>query len=511
VLRLPFVLHPYQVDFITRLYSQRATILSAGTGLGKTVMSISAAEMLVEDGVIDHVVVAAESSKVSEWVLDIESYTGRQALTWRGPKRTNHLGDLPVYLVGTYETLRGDFAVKLGSAKNKRGWSWADGDLLTALLGRRVLLLRDEGAAKMGATRSSWLYQAFKRFGERMKQGHPEGFRVVEISATPMNRDPEGFYNLGALIAPERVGNVGYFDETYVDARDLYSHKPTRFKNLSPPTPAGVIPLSELLAPIMLVKSKTDPDVVALFPEMPDTDYATITLSEAEATLYHDVVQRYAPSGRDRELFTMMRQLVGHPASLTRSQGALAQLVTEEMGSRLLKVGTTKLDALVTRCQALHRQGAQSVCFTFFGQSLLPLIAERLREEGLSVVTNHGGSSPTERDHARNAFRAGDAEIFLSSDAGARGINLEAGEYVDQFDLPLLDSISYQRLSRISRLSSTHSVVFSHAWVVTGTIESHTLDILLRRKEWVEEVVGSAGLSAEQIRKIIKAESERVS
>jgi len=512
VLRLPFALYPYQVDFVGRLVAQPSSILAADVGLGKTVMAIAAAEILLQDGVVDRVLVGAEKVKVVDWVTDIGRFTDRSVTLYGGSaaRRRQMCSELGDFVVGTYETLRNDIAIKTPVTANKRGWSWSDGPLLEALCGSAVLVLRDEGAAKMGATRSSHMFQAFQRLGQRLAA--TGSVRMVEISATPMDRDPEGMRNVGSLIAPDLVGNVSFFYEHYVAAWDRFNKfKPVRFKNLSPADcEPGVTPLSELLGPILMTKRKTDPDVVALFPEMPPMEITPVVLSEVEQGLYRDIVRTFSETASDTELFTLMRQVVGHPRALESSSAPTASAVVEVFGERLAKAPTTKLDALVARVLSQSRQGSSSVVYTFFGQSVLPWIAERLRSEGLSVVVNHGGVSMGDRQRAMEAFEAGDAQVFLSSDAGARGINLGRGEYIEQYDLPLTDSISYQRLGRISRLGGSHSVVFANALVVMGTIEEQVADIFLRRKEWAEETIGpSGGLSAEQMRRVLSVERER--
>lgn len=513
MLRLPFALYPYQVDFVHRLVTQSSAILAADVGLGKTVIAITAAEILLQDGAIDRVLVAAEKAKVVDWATDISRFTDRDVTIYRGSvaQRQALTTKLGSFVVGTYETLRNDIARKVHIGTNKRGWTWTDGPLLEALCGQRVLVLRDEGAAKMGATRSSQMFEAFQRLGKRLAATGE--VRMVEISATPMDRDPEGFRNIGSLIAPDLVGNVAFFHDNYVASWDRFNKfRPATFKNLSPATcEPGVTPLASLLEPIMMVKRKTDPDVVALFPTMPPMEVTSVGLSDVEADIYADIVRHFAPSASDTELFTLMRQVVGHPRSLESSEGATAQAVVAGLGSRLAKAPTSKLDALVGRLRAQARQGSQTVCFTFFGQSVLPLIAQRLVEEGMSVVLNHGGCSMDQRQAAMAAFEAGDAQVFLSSDAGARGINLGAGEYVEQYELPLTDAISYQRLGRISRLGGSHQVVFANAMVVLATIEEQVADIFMRRKEWAEETIGPSGtLSASQMRRVLDTEKERL-
>jgi superfamily II DNA or RNA helicase len=130
-----------------------------------------------------------------------------------------------------------------------------------------------------------------------------------------------------------------------------------------------------------------------------------------------------------------------------------------------------------------------------------------LVEEGFSVVLNHGELSPKERERSRDAFNAGDAQIYLSSDAGARGINLPAGKYAIDYELPLTDEVARQRRSRIDRIDSTHKLIHFTSMVMRHTVEMGIAKVAADRQAWAEALGNEdgSGLSAAARKYILSA------
>ena len=498
----PFPLYSFQVDLASRMYYQENTILSASTGTGKGLMSLCTAALLHADDKIDHIIIACEKSKLFEWADEIEAFTDLEYVIYAGDKtkRAKMRKALPTVIIGVYETIRNDSTIQ-NSRPGSRGRlsiSTTAGELLEAIEGKRVLMILDEAPAKLGASRTSQMYKTYLYARKHL------GCRIMVLSATPVDRDIEGYFNLLRLIDPEFM-KVEDFYRYYAQGYDLYN-RVNSYKNITSDACApGVISFKDKASKYLLVKNKNDPDVAKFFPAMPLPDYSYIRLDSKVQEFYEMVVQYFTGGDNDRTLFTLARQISGHPQSLLHSDGEMAHEVVRLVGEKFLRsLATDKLDALVNRLKMFRREGAQVVVFTFFGQSILPLIYERLVEEKFNVVTNHGQLSHKERDVSQKAFKAGDAEIFLSSDAGARGINLPTAQYVEEYEAPLKNSIHTQRINRISRINSTNKVVFSHTFVAKDSIEESIVDVFLKRKEWDETLTVEGRMDAATLRRMLE-------
>ena len=524
---LPFSLAEFQVQTAAHVMLSQSIIMGADTGTGKTVMSVVGMSLLIEDGLIDHIILEVEPSKLEEWVTDLSLYTDIQVQRYDRPraKRAAIRSSLPQLLVAPYETFRGDIAIKAKdeppegrprAARGRQGTPTArvsPGPLLEALRGSRVLMVQDEGTAKMGAQRGSWLYEAHRLM--RRELGKAAVYRHWVLSATPMTRDPVGYFNTARLLAPEIAGTVSDFERNYVSEVDRFG-VPTAFKNLAVSSTPGVPSLQEKLSPLVVYRSKSEPEIAKFFPRkepMPfaSPGYTFVDPSPMDLEFWEALRGQYGSKDNDDALTLLLRQVIGHPMSMLRSAGTMAADIVNIVGEKGLRaLPTTKLDALVALLGSIGSH--QSVVFTYFGQSVLPLVQERLVEEGYSVVINHGLLSSSQRARSREAFLAGDAQVYLSSDAGSRGVNLPSGKWAIDYDVALTDEVARQRRDRIDRMNSRHDVIHFTSMVMRNSIEMGLAALCAKRQGWAEQLgsYDSSGLTADR-RKAVLAANRTVS
>jgi hypothetical protein len=536
LLQLPYELKPFQLDTAALAALSKALVVGVTTGGGKSTIALTSAAVLFEDNEIDLAIIECEVSKLGEWQEDLALMTKLSVLVYDGPpsKRAKlrrvfgtdrlDLGQ-PQVLLGVYETFRGDLAEKVppkepsastgrpGASRSKPKVAHVTpGPLLEVLRGKRVLFIQDEGPAKMGASRSSWMYQAHWCARTELLKGAKDYWCWV-LSATPMARDPVGYFNVCRLLDPGRAGTVEAFERDHVNTRDEYGN-PKTFKNLDRSEEPWVVPLVEKLRGLVVYRSKAEPEIAACFPTKvampPGTPgYTFVEPTPIEQDFWNAIYAQYADGSQSTldVLFGLMRLVVGHPMALTRSEGAMAQDIVRLVGKDgLANLPTTKLDAFVNKLHSLD--GAQAVSFTYFGQAILPLIHQRLLDEGFSVVVNHGEVSPKDRKLAQETFNAGDAQIYLSSDAGARGVNLPAGEYAIDYDIALTEETARQRRDRIDRLNSHHRTVYFTSMVVKHTIEMGIANLCADRQQWSQDLGNDdgSGLSAKARKYILQAQ-----
>jgi superfamily II DNA or RNA helicase len=100
---------------------------------------------------------------------------------------------------------------------------------------------------------------------------------------------------------------------------------------------------------------------------------------------------------------------------------------------------------------------------------------ERLLGEG-AVVTITGGMKPYERLAQMQAFRGENVRVLVASKAGSEGINLQVSHRLVHFDVPWNPMEMEQRVGRVHRYGSTHTVV-----VDTLVVENSREAKMLRR------------------------------
>lgn len=89
-------------------------------------------------------------------------------------------------------------------------------------------------------------------------------------------------------------------------------------------------------------------------------------------------------------------------------------------------------------------------------------ITDRLRKEGVRVVTITGKDSSAEKDAKRRQFKPesgeAQADVMVLSDAGAVGLNAQRGQWVIQADIPQTALLHEQRTGRVHRLGQKNPV-----------------------------------------------------
>jgi SNF2 family DNA or RNA helicase len=488
----PRGLIPFQAEGVARSYLGHNRVVSWATGLGKTHLGMALGSLLLEDGLIDRVIVAAEAQKVDDWVEDFGRFTDLDVLKYKGApsRRANIRKKMPTVICATYETLKMDLSHTVKEGRKKKGVVKVGGPLLDLLVGERILYVCDEMPIKLGASRTSGNYIAHsKAMRELRKEGD---VRWMALTATPIERSPENIFNVARIVAPGSMPTVAVFEERYVKAKDNYD-KAIDFKNLTPEDllDPGVTPFRDVVAPILLRKRKTDPDVVEHFPKQVE-EFEYVDLHPRHLDLYNTVEDVFGEDPTyERSMYRVLRMIAGHPMSLLHSQDPVAKMLVSQIGEDgLRKIPVAKLDRLLEDLDTVcNTQGEQVVVFTHFANLILPWIHYGMKLKGLNVAVGTDRVTHDTAKDAERAFKAGQNQIFLASDKSARGINLPNASYVFNYEAPTSHSTYVQRIDRCHRIDSVPKIVHARTYVALDTIEEATIQTAYVRNEWHDQLI----------------------
>lgn len=476
-------LYPFQIEAVTDAYlANRLMVLD--TGLGKSVIGIALAGLLIDDDQVDRVLVVCERNKLAEWVEDFERFTTLETKRYHGPRRKKLLEqDLPKVMVTTYETARTDMMTL--EKTGKRSHTKTPGVLLESMQdGTRWLIIYDEAARLMN--RTSTVYKAHEY---TLKKLRGNGLRVVGLTATPIERDWENAFNQLRLINPGGMPLIGDFEKEYISYRDEFGRATYNFLRI----PEFV----DLAQEMITRKSKHDPDVRDQFPKMTEK-VLRVELDSEHRKIYDQAEELLSdeeglilPGG-----YPYLRQLASHPSALLKTIDAedpseIAQMLVEALGpSNLEDLSSPKVEALRSHLRTVVRdQGDKAVVFTFFGQSILPDLERLLTDDGFTVYVYHGGQSTREAERSLMGFKRDENPcVFLTSDSGAQGINLPEATYVVEYESALTYAKRIQRLNRISRLTSDSVSVHCLTLVATDTVEDSIVQNMLERNEMLDQL-----------------------
>ncbi len=338
---------------------------------------------------------------------------------------------------------------------------------------------------------------------------------LLLLTATPVQNSLDELYNLITLLKPGQLKTPREFQRQFVVQGD-------------PRQPKNRGRLRDLLADVMVRHARGQVGV-QLPPRRAHT--LRLSLSPGERALYDDVTNfirtQLAPESSRLEIApapadppTAIAGLPDYPATRPRDYPATTrftlQTLQREIGSSPQAARPTLLSlaelpameshratlrALADRAAQAHRwtkadalekllahhHTEKILLFTHFRQTLDQL-AKRLSALGLNFVVYHGGLSIADKNAAVERFER-ETQILLSTEAAGEGRNLQFCHTLVNFDLPWNPLRIEQRVGRIHRIGQTRPVEIYNL-SAGGTIEDYLLDILDRKVNMFELVIG---------------------
>ncbi len=369
---------------------------------------------------------------------------------------------------------------------------------------RRPLLIASMDTAKRGAHRRpaqarSWDLVVVDE-AHRLKNRASLNWRFVSglskkymllLTATPVQNDMEELFNLISLLKPGALQTHDGFLERYVASTDRR-------------VPARVPELRDRLRDVMIRNRR---GIAFTLPPRRVHSLA-VRLGPAERRLYDDVTKfvrdaYWAASGRlpwtaRLTLIVLQREIGSSTFAVAETLGRLARGPTfgpedcerlEQLRDDARAIATNiKADRLRTFLRTFDEK---ALVFTQYVRTLRYLEGV-LRDEGYRITTYHGGLGTAAKDAAVRAFRE-DAQVFLSTEAGGEGRNLQFARTVVNYDLPWNPLRIEQRIGRVHRLGQEREVHVVNL-LAEDTIEAYLMELLDRKIHMFELVVGELDL-----------------
>jgi hypothetical protein len=479
---------PYQLEVIEKGIERQNLLIALTMGAGKTAATIGITRRLREEGKATQGMVFALNSTKFQWVREINRFDPEaRVLVIDGDKKTRNLQYRHArrfhYVVLHYECLVNDWdAIQKFCPRD-----WLVSDECTTI-------------KSFTAQRSKRL----KALGRMVK------YRYA-LSGQPVENRPEELFSIMEFVDPTILGPFDKFDRTFI-TRDNYG-RPRSYKNLHT--------LFECMSEVMYRKSREDikewlPEMVSLEIPIP-MDAATLKLHETikldliaaiDNAMANGNVQGFnlfAQYGRAAKTdndalkgvvmskLLAMRMLASHPYLLSASANEFddpnvssGSAYAAELRANGDLVGvdkSAKLDALIELIDEILNEDPvhKVVVFSYF-KPMLAIIENILIKKGITSVKITGDVATMDRDKRIQAFNGDqNVRVFLSSDAGAYGVNLDKGSHLICYDLPWSSGTLSQRISRIDRTSSTFKTITVLYLYGKNTIEERMLGQLQQK------------------------------
>ena len=450
------VKHPlllYQQEGVLHLAFGERALLADEMGLGKTVQAIAACELLARRRGIGRVLVVCPASVKAEWEEQVARFTDRDVRFVVGlrPQRLAAYRDPAFFTIVNYEQVLND------------------ADDINQLLAPHVVVLDEAQRIKNWQTKTARKVKSLR-----------SPFAFV-LTGTPVENRIDEVYSIAQFLDPEIFGPLFRFNRDFycLDERG----RPVDYQNLEE--------LHRRLKPVMLRRRKAEVEA-----QLPGRTVKTffVPMAEEQRSRYDDyrapavrlayLAQRRPLTKEEfdrlQQLLACMRMVCDTPAILDPTCRISPKL--EELEGILMDL--------------LEEPDRKIIVFSEW-ERMLGLVRELAGEMGVDCAW-HTGSVPQLRRRAEIArFKQDPAcRLFLSTDAGAVGLNLQAASAVVNVDLPWNPAKLEQRIARAWRKHQTRAVTVINL-VTEDSIEHSILHLLTHKQALADGVLdGQGDLSA---------------
>jgi superfamily II DNA or RNA helicase len=427
-------LYPYQREGVLFAAKAGRSLIADDMGLGKTIQAIGASELLARAAGVERVLIVCPTSLKYQWQREIETFSGRSAAVVEGPlaARTAMYTTESFYKIVNYDVVHRDAEAIL---------RWEPD----------VIVLDEAQRIKNWNTRRA---RSIKKLDSKY---------AIVLTGTPLENRLEELYSIVEFVDRFRLGPMFRFLAEHQHVDD--SGRVVGYRNLDK--------IGQTLEPVLIRRTKKQ--VLDQLPERLDKNFFVPMTKEQMA--YHEENREIVA-----KIVAKWRRLGFLPeADQRRLMIALQNMRMSCNSTYLLDRKTdhgVKADEMVSVLQdTFERPNDKAVVFSqWLGTH--EILLDRLRSAKLGYVLFHGRIASKDRRALIQQFREDpDCRIFLSTDAGGVGLNLQNAATVINMDLPWNPAVLDQRIGRVHRLGQ-HRPVRVVNFVSQGTIEQGMLSVL---------------------------------
>lgn len=428
-------LYPYQHEGILFAALEGKCIIADEMGLGKTIQAIGAAELLRKEAYISNVLIVCPTSLKYQWKSEIKRFTGLEALVIEGnplKRKELYYADC-FYKIVSYNTVCNDV----------KGLRLPNPDML----------IMDE--AQRLKNWNTQIAQAVRRI---------ESDYTVILSGTPLENKLEELYSVVQNVDQYCLGPYHSFMNHFA-LSDADTGKRIGYQRLNT--------IRELLGRRLIRRKKKDVslqlpqrmDKILLVPMTAQQMDIHEEYQASVSILVNKWVRMKFLSEKDRKrllLFLSMMRMVSDSTYILDQKTRF----------------DTKIDELMQIIEDVMESGDEKVVVFSQWERMTRLVVQELEARDIGYEYLHGGIPSEKRKHLTENFTNDpESRVFVSTDAGSTGLNLQAASIIINLDLPWNPAVLEQRIARIYRIGQERNIQVIN-FVSKDTIEERMLDTL---------------------------------
>jgi superfamily II DNA or RNA helicase len=420
-------LYPYQDEGVRFSVFKKAAIIADEMGLGKTIQAIAVALLKKELFGFTKVLIVSPSSLKSQWKSEIEKFTDASAAIISGTREKRHqmyFESDAFFKITNYEAVLRD--------------------ILAISRWQPDFVILDEA-------------QRIKNFETKTHkaiQSVPRQHSLV-ITGTPLENKLEDLYSIVQFSDPTLLTPLWAFAANHFNLSKTKKNKVLGYKNLDT--------VYEKIQPLLIRRKKKD--VLENLPDKIENNYYIDLSAEQE-----EIHQGYLAG-----LLYISSKKVLTPMDIKRLQQLLTAMRMVCDSTYLIDKKTNispKLVELVSIVKELVLENRRKVIIFSEWTTMTYLIGKALSDLGIDFVEFTGKVPVEKRPLLIEEFRNNpDCMVFLSTDAGGVGLNLQNTDCLINFELPWNPARLNQRIGRIHRIGQKSSKINVINLITKNSIE----------------------------------------
>ena len=437
-------LYDYQKKGVLHLAFNERALLADDMGLGKTIQAIGASILLEKLKNIKKVLVISPASLKGEWEEQIEKFTDKKSKFIFGSrkKREEKYAENSFFYLANYEQILYDY------------------EAINTVLEPDVIILDEAQRIKNWQTKTA---NSIKKLQSRY---------AFVLTGTPIENRIDEIYSIIQFLNPNIFGPLFRFN------RDFYrldsNGMAIGYKNMNL--------LHKRLQSIMLRRKKSD--IEGELPQRVDKTYF-VNMSQSQQDRYDEyetMVSRLAAKAKKYPLsFDEMKRLqmgLSCMRILCDSAYILDQKVTI----------SPKIDEVVPIIEELLEDKDCKIIIFSEWEKMLQLLDFSLQQKAIKAVWHTGSLNQIQRREEIRKFKEDNSyNVFLSTDSGSVGLNLQVANVVINLDMPWNPAKLEQRIARAWRKHQKRTVQVIN--LVTQERLEHRIVEIVRQKQFLSDNV----------------------
>lgn len=439
-------LYPYQKEGILKAAKAGRIIIADDMGLGKTIQAIAVAEILAKEFKISNVLIVCPTSLKYQWKSEIKKFTQRSVLVIEGAldKRKPQYNSDAFYKIASY-----------GVGLNDVDYlNEADFDLVILDEAQRI---------------KNWKTKTAKGLKQLDSQ------YAIVLTGTPLENRLEELHSIVEFINPYKLGVLFRFLDKH-QIKDDITGKVLGYHKLND--------IKGVLDDVLIRRTKKE--ILKQLPERIDKNYF-VEVTKEQWDIHQDydlivkrIVHKWRKLGflpeKDRQRLMISMACM---RMVSDSTYILDQKTRHDK----------KIDELVIILKEIFESSDDKVVIFSQWERMTRLVGRELKEMNVDFEYLHGGIPSAKRKDLIDNFRDIESKrVFLSTDAGGVGLNLQSANVIINLDLPWNPAVLEQRIGRVHRLGQQKPVRVIN-FISKGTIEHRILGLISFKKSIFEGVL----------------------